>query len=118
MCGGALLLCLLAGCDVDPRPDHIKGLTFAVADQVPLVADPAVAPVFLQKAIFEGLAPLLVQMPKLRFDAWQVIAVNAPAPEIRAFQILTRLIAEHVSEVLTNEGRQEIPTRLEAVDHG
>ena len=57
------------------------------------------------------------QLDRLRLDDGQILGMNGAPPEIRTFQVFPRLVAEHVLDVLTDEGRREIARGLVTVDH-
>ena len=60
---------------------------------------------------------MLEQLAELSFDAREVVGVDAASPEIRAVEIVTRLITQPVLDVLADKGRPEVTRRLEAVDY-
>ena len=111
------LLRPLALADVAPRADHLDRLAVLVPDQALLVVHPAVGAVLLEEPVLDGVAALPEQLDGLGLDRGEVVGVHAAPPEIRVFQIVVRLVAEPILDVLADEGRREVARRLEAVDH-
>src|SRR5258707_588718 len=83
----------LARRDVTPRADHLGRLTALVVDDPQLIADPAVVAILLEKPVLDGMATLLVQVAKLGLHPGEVVGMRPAPPEIRALQIVARLIA-------------------------
>ena len=107
----------LAVGDIAPRADHLGRLAVLVTYQLLRIVHPAVAAVLLEKPVLDRVATFLEQLDGLGLDRGEVIRMHATAPEIGVFQILTRLVAEPVADVLADECRCEVSRRLEAVNH-
>src|SRR5581483_3061151 len=116
--GGVLgLLGTLAVGHVAPRAHDLEGLAALVADEMLLVADPAILAVLLAEAVFRGVLALLEDLDQLGLDPIDVIGVDASAPEGWILQIFGGTIAKQPLDVLADEGRRVIVSCLEGVDH-
>ena len=102
--------------NVRPRPDYLLGLAVLIADKALLVVHPAPAAVLLEEAVLNRVLAFPEQLHGLGFHGGEVVRVDATSPEVRAFQILARLVAQQVLDVLADEGRGEIAKGLVAVD--
>ena len=103
--------------DVAPRADHLDRLAFLVPDEPLFIVHPAVGAVLLEKSVLDRVGTFLEQVDRLGLHRGEVVGMHAAPPEIGVLQILLRLIAQPVLDVLADEGRREIPRRLVAVDH-
>src|SRR5581483_3126915 len=92
-------------------------LAALVADEMLLVADPAILAVLLAEAVFRGVLALLEDLDQLGLDPIDVIWVDASAPEGWILQIFGGTIAKQPLDVLADEGRRVIVPGLERVDH-
>src|SRR5690349_1830020 len=107
----------LAVGDVAPRADDLVRLAALVMDQAQFVADPAIVAVLLQEPVLEGVVALLEQLPELALHPPEIIRVHTVAPEVGAVEIIARLVAQPLLDVLTDEGRPKISRCLEAVNY-
>lgn len=107
---------LLAGRDVAPGADDLDGSAVFVADEMLLVADPAVGAVLPAKAVFESVGPVSEKSRNLGLDAGQIVRVDAFAPEIRILEILPRFVTKQSPNVFADEGRFETTGCVEGVD--
>ena len=111
------LLCRLARGDVAPRSDDLQWLAVDASDKTLLVVHPAIGAILAAKAILHRVDPVLEEFGYGFLDAGEIVGVDPVAPEGRVLQILRGRVAEHVDDVVADEGRSKIAGRLEAVDH-
>ena len=107
----------LAFADVAPGADDFDRLALLVPHEPLLVVDPEVAAIALPEAVLDRVRAVLEKLDGLRLDRCKVVRVDAAAPEIRVLEIVLRLVAEPLADVLADEGRREVPARPIAVDH-
>src|SRR4029434_397545 len=91
--------------------------TVAISNQVLLVDDPAIGAVLLEESVLDRMAALLVEATALCSHPGRVFGMHAAPPERRIFEVLLRVVAEPVPDVLADERGREIPRCLVAVDH-
>ena len=108
---------LVARGHVAPGAHDLHRLAIPVAHQMLLVVHPAVGAVVPEEPVLDRVAALLKQQGGLGLHGRDVVGMHAAPPEVRVLQILLRLVAEPVPDVLADEGRCEIARRLVAVDH-
>ena len=82
-----------------------------------LVADPAIGAILAAEAVFERVLALDEKISDLGLDPGQIFGMDALAPEIRVIEVVARSVAEQRPNVIADEDRREIVSRLEAVDH-
>ena len=109
---------LLARVDVAPRADHLDRIAILVADEMLLVAHPAIGPVLAAEAILGEMLASRENRLLLRLDFGEVLRMHPAPPEIRILQVFVGMVAKHVGDAVADEGRREIAARREAVDHG
>ena len=76
------LLGRLARGDLAPGANHFHRLTVMVADQMLLIAHPAIGAVLLAEAILGDMAAVLEQLGLLGLDGGKVLGMDAGAPEV------------------------------------
>src|SRR6476620_4074983 len=111
------LLRRLALGDVAPRANDLERLSLPVADQMLLVAEPAVGSVDIAEAIFGRMAILLEYFDLIGFHLRKIVRMDARAPEVGVLEIFVRAVAEQALDVLADEGRRIVAACLEAVDN-
>ena len=107
----------LARVDVAPRADHLDRAAALVADEMLLVADPAIGAVLLAEAIFGEMLARSEQLDLLRFDFGEILGMHVATPEIGILQVFLGAIAQHRLDTGADEGGREIAGRGETVDH-
>ena len=108
---------LLARLDIAPRPHDLHGISRCVANELLLVAQPAIRAVLIEKAVFDEMHALLEDLGLLRLDPWQIVGMHVDPPEIGTFQIFLGRVAEEPLNVRADEGRREIAGCGKAVNH-
>src|SRR6187551_622151 len=91
--------------------------TALVIDEAQLIADPAIVAVLLQEPVFEGVATLTEQETEFALDPCKIVRMHRISPEVGAVEIVARLVAQPLLDVLADIGRAKIPRCLEAVNH-
>ena len=100
------------------EPTISAGSPSRAADQVQLVADPAIAAVLAAEAVFDRVDALLEEAGDLALDAGEVVGVDAArarrpgSPDIRSAHSRTRSLMFWLTKV-----GAKVAGRLEAVDH-
>ena len=61
--------------------------------------------------------PVLEEFGYYLLDAGQIVDMDPIAPEGRILQVFGGRVAEHVDDIVADEGRCKITCGLEAVDH-
>src|SRR6187200_3625819 len=98
----------LAVRDVAPRADDLVRIAALVIDQAQLVAHPAIVAVLLQEPVLESVVALLEQLPELAFHPPEIIRMHTVAPEVGAVEIVARLVAQPLLDVLADIGRSKV----------
>ncbi len=111
------LLCRLASVDIAPRANHLDGVPSLVADEMLLVADPAIRAILLAEAIFRQVLAGPEQLDLLRFDLREVIGMHMATPKIRIFEIFIRGVSQHLPNAGAHESGREISAGDETVDN-
>ena len=70
-----------------------------------------------RKRYSSACLPLDEEISDLGLDPRQIVGMDVLAPEIRVIEVVARGVAEQRLDVLADEDRREIVSRLEAVDH-
>src|SRR6476620_7463031 len=92
----------LAVRDVAPRADDLVRLAALVIDQAQLVADPAIIAVLLQEPVLESVVALLEQLPELALHPCKIVRMHTVAPEVGAVEVVARLVAQPLLDVLAD----------------
>ena len=98
-------------------PTTSSGVAARVADQVLLVADPAIGAVLLAEPVFGEMLTGLEQPRLLGLEGLEIVGMDVPPPEIGVLEIFVGAVAEQAVDVVADEGGGEIAAGLEAVDH-
>src|SRR5262249_61464566 len=85
-------------------------------DESPLITDPAVIAVLLEKPVLDGMTASPQQSTLLPYTTLFRSGMYAAPPEIRALEVIARLIAQQIFDVLADEGRSKVACGLETVD--
>src|SRR4029077_6827141 len=105
------LLSFLSAVDIAPRAHHFERLAVRVANEMLLVADPAIGTVFLAEPIFGKMRSRLEELRMLGLYRGKVFRVNMRAPERRILQIFFGTVPEQARDVVADEGGGEVAAR-------
>src|SRR5262249_46998334 len=106
----------LARRDVAPRADHLGRLVALVIDEEIGRAKRRERADLLKEPVLYGVAAFLEQVTDLRLRPRQIVGIYAAPPEIRALQVIARLITQQIFDVLAEEGRSKVARGFETVD--
>ena len=79
------------------EPTTSSGLPVQVANEVLLVAHPAIGAVLLAEAVFGEMLARLEQLRLLRLDLGKIVGMDVGAPEVRVLQIFLGAVAQHAA---------------------
>ena len=82
-----------------------------------IIVHPAIGAILAAKAILHRVHSILEECGYYLFDPGQIVGMHTLAPEGGIFQIFGWRVAEHVDNIVADEGRRKIAGGLEAVDH-
>ena len=99
------------------EPTTSTGSPALVANEMLLVAHPAIGTVLLAEAIFGEMLAGPEQLDLLRLDLGEIVGMHMAPPEIRVLQIFIGAVAQHQLDAGADEGGREIAGRGETVDH-
>src|SRR5262245_66469449 len=116
LCAEQGLLGSLSGVDVAPRTHHFERLAVRVANEMLLVADPAIVAVFLAEAIFRRMPSRLEELRLVGLDLGKIVRVKLGTPKRRVLQMFFVTVAEEAGDVVADKGGGEIPARGKTVD--
>src|SRR5262249_2338593 len=103
--------------DVAPGAHNFDRVAGRVADQVQLIADPAVVAFLPAESVFDAETAVLYEAGIFLKDTGAVVRMDAAQPEIRALEIFLAIVAKQVLDVLADEGRRIVAGRFVAVEH-
>src|SRR5262249_35425727 len=106
----------LARRDVAPRANHLGRLVALVIDEAQIIANPAVIAVLFEEPVLDGVAAFLEQGTDLRLRPRPIVGMYAAPPEIRALQVIARLITQQIFDVLADEGRSKVARGFKTLD--
>src|SRR5215470_10440341 len=84
--------------DVAPGTDDFNRFPRFVADQLQLIANPAVVAILLPEAVLEGDVAHVEQALVSALNARQVLDMNAALPEARPLQIVLGFVAQQIPD--------------------
>jgi hypothetical protein len=73
---------LFATGNVAPRTDNFDRLAVFAADQALFIVDPTIGAILFEKAIFDRVTTVLVEIAGFGFDPGQVIGMHVATPEV------------------------------------
>ncbi len=102
--------------DIYPITDDLKGLPLLVSHQFHLVTHPDVCAVFTSKAVFIGMMSLFKYPWQFGQNALHIFRMDVIDPEARFLEKLSRLIADHLTDVVTDKGGSIIAQSFCCID--